>query len=328
MKSIITINGKQYDAVTGAPIAAPASAVRTRSYGSFDIKPAAGMHKGPDRSQTLRRTNVPKPVTAARPLASRHTRSISPITTHPEVSRFSRPEQAHTVSPGEVFQRSTNEGDTPIGLAVQMQNYTPAAKVSMPVRKAKAPAKPKSHAVTDHQVAKAKTHKEKAHHAKKTAPKVSPLRKIKLTPPLVISGVVVLLAIGITAAYFTVPALSLFVSAKSANVEASYPNYVPAGYHFKGPVSYRDGEVSMTFAANGSNKTFTILQRNSSWDSEAVLDNYVLARSGNYLTYSEKGLTIYTFGSDAAWINARVLHAISGDAHLTSDQILRIAASM
>jgi hypothetical protein len=60
-----------------------------------------------------------------------------------------------------------------------------------------------------------------------------------------------------------------------------------------------------------------------------VLDNYVKEKAGdNYITYNERGLTIYTYNSNAAWVNNGVLYTIDGDAPLSSDQIRRIATSL
>jgi hypothetical protein len=85
----------------------------------------------------------------------------------------------------------------------------------------------------------------------------------------------------------------------------------------------------MKFASNSGPQNFTLNQKKSSWDSSAVLDNYVKQKAGeNYITYNERGLTIYTYGSDAAWINNGVLYTINGDAPLSSDQIRHIATSM
>jgi hypothetical protein len=46
------------------------------------------------------------------------------------------------------------------------------------------------------------------------------------------------------------------------------------------------------------------------------------------LTYSERGLTVYTYGSKAAWVNGGILYTLNGNAPLNSDQILKIASSM
>ena len=125
------------------------------------------------------------------------------------------------------------------------------------------------------------------------------------------------------------PNLSVRVAAAQAGIDASYPGYHPDGYRLDGAIGYTQGEVNMKFASNSGPQNFTISQKKSSWDSTAVLDNFVKDRAGeNYITYSERGLTIYTYGSSAAWVNNGVLYTIDGNAPLSSDQIRHIATSM
>ena len=118
------------------------------------------------------------------------------------------------------------------------------------------------------------------------------------------------------------------VAATRAGISANYPNYQPDGYHFAGPITYQPGEVTIDFKSNTNDNGFAIKQKASNWDSQAVLDNYVNKQTGTYLTYQERGLTIYSFGNRAAWVNGGLLYTIDGDAPLNSDQLLRIATSM
>ena len=128
--------------------------------------------------------------------------------------------------------------------------------------------------------------------------------------------------------YINMPNLSMHVAAANAGVNASFPDYRPDGYRFNGPIAYNNGEVSLKFASTTNNTGYTINQKNSNWDSQAVLDNYVSKKAKDYLTYSEQGLTIYTFNGEAAWVNGGVFYTIEGDAPLSSDQVLRIVGSM
>lgn len=85
----------------------------------------------------------------------------------------------------------------------------------------------------------------------------------------------------------------------------------------------------MKFASNSGPVSFALNQANSTWDSSALLEKYVDPRSkGEYATYNDAGLTIYTYGTDAAWVNGGVLYTVEGDAVLSNEQIRRIATSM
>lgn len=145
----------------------------------------------------------------------------------------------------------------------------------------------------------------------------------------VASASLALLLLGGYFTYLNMPSLSVRVAAAQAGVNASYPSYHPDGYSLNGPVAYTQGQVNMKFASNSGPQNFTVTQSKTSWDSSAVLDNYIKEKAGdNYITYDEHGLTIYTYGGNAAWVNGGVLYTITGDAPLSGDQIRHIATSM
>ena len=94
-------------------------------------------------------------------------------------------------------------------------------------------------------------------------------------------------------------------------------------------MTFSDGQVTLKFASNSNDNYYTVDQVRSSWDSSAVLDNVVTPEAGaNYVTTKERGLTIYTFESSAAWVNGGILYQIDSKAPLTGDQIRRIATSL
>jgi hypothetical protein len=129
--------------------------------------------------------------------------------------------------------------------------------------------------------------------------------------------------------YLNMPTISIRVAAVQSGINASYPDYQPSGYRLDGPIAYNDGEVSMKFAANSGPQSFNIREQRSSWNSSAVLENYVQPKAGtDYNTHTQSGLTIYTFDGKAAWVNGGILYTVDGDAPLSNDQILRIATSL
>lgn len=129
--------------------------------------------------------------------------------------------------------------------------------------------------------------------------------------------------------YLNLPSISVRVAAAQAGIAAAYPSYQPSGYSLHGPVAYSNGHVTMQFVANAGPQNFSVNQEKSGWDSSVLLDSYIQPRSnGNYSTYTDSGLTIYVYGTSAAWLNGGILHTIEGDAPLTSEQIRHIATSM
>jgi hypothetical protein len=145
----------------------------------------------------------------------------------------------------------------------------------------------------------------------------------------ILSATLAIVLLGGYVTYLNMPALSVRVAAAQAGIDAGYPNYRPDGYALNGPVTYSQGEVAMNFKANGGNQTFTLNQSKSGWDSAALLDNYVTPKAGSdYTPYTERGLTIYTYGNNAAWVNGGILYTIQGNAPLSSTQMREIATSL
>ena len=137
----------------------------------------------------------------------------------------------------------------------------------------------------------------------------------------------ILILITSTIIYFYVPSVSVAVASSQAGIKANFPGYYPDGYSTNGPVTFSNGEVVLNFKSNTSNNKFTIKQTKSSWDSSAVRNKVSKDSGGEFITTEEKGLTIFIYKGNAAWVNGGILYTINGDSNLSSDQIRRIANS-
>lgn len=137
-----------------------------------------------------------------------------------------------------------------------------------------------------------------------------------------------LLLLGGYFTYINMPNLSVRVAATQAGFDATYPEYRPDGYRLSGPIAAKDNEVSMKFASTAGTQNFTLKQEKSSWDSLAVREYVADLSDDNAITTAVDGLTIYIYGSNAAWVNGGVLYTMNGDAPLSGEQIRRIATSM
>ena len=310
----VTINGTTYDAHTGLPIATTSTggssnATTTPKHPSHSQL----VHKTTQKSQTLNRrvvkNNAPKQ-------AATH-RTHSDIKKSPMVSKFAP-------HPAGVAQTA------PVADIAPVHHHPIAAKVkkiqAAQTQHALQPRAPKpAQIIKQEAIANAL---DQAPKHSKGAEQIKQPRKLSRFMSVGSAGIALLL-LGGYFTYLNMPNLSVRVAAAQAGVNASYPEYRPDGYSLSGAVAYDQGEVNMKFASNSGPQNFTISQKKSSWDSSAVLDNYVKEKAGeNYITYNERGLTIYTYGSNAAWVNDGVLYTIDGDAPLSSDQIRQIATSM
>lgn len=129
--------------------------------------------------------------------------------------------------------------------------------------------------------------------------------------------------------YANMPDLSVKVAAMQTGIEASYPSYIPRNYQLSSVSPNKDGDIILHFTGP-ENGYFTIIEKNSSWDSTALLNNYVKPTYGeDYTVLHEQGLTIYLSGADASWVNGGILYKMtSSDPTLTKKQIKNIATSL
>jgi hypothetical protein len=302
----VTINGTEYDIHTGLPIkkqqsdAMPAPSSHTQA--------SQTVHQQLQKSQTLNRRVVKKHV--ATPAAT------SSVQKSPAITKFA-PHPVGAKQPVRTFSDIGPVAHPSVQKAEQQRS------MQQPQTNVQLEPKPS-------QVIKQEAITQAMNNAPKRNSQKAPKQQGKMGRMASFGSIAIaLILLGGYFAYINMPNLSVRVAAAQAGVNASYPEYRPDGYSLSGAVAYTEGQVNMKFASNTGPQNFTIQQSKSTWDSSAVLNNYIEKKAGdNYITYNERGLTIYTYGSNAAWVNKGVLYTITGDAPLSSDQIRRIATSM
>ena len=127
--------------------------------------------------------------------------------------------------------------------------------------------------------------------------------------------------------YLSMPNISIRMAAIQSGIDAKYPGYKPDGYALNGPIKFKSGEVSMRYAYADGSSAYTITQQKSSWNSSAVKEFFSEKHKSPNTTMID-GLTIYSGGKEAAWVNGGILYQISGDANLSNNQIQKIATSL
>lgn len=312
----ITINGVQYDSHTGMPVAA-ATEVSPKMPRSItqQPQPSAALHNKQQKSQTLNRK-----------IANKHTQATPKKQLPRKTMDISRSPSIRKFAPRPIVQPASvvSHTDVPATAHPIVEKATAKSTRQHHSRAAHKPA----HVLKNEAISKAFAASDPKH---TTAKKNSPSLKQRF--PRLFSVASASLAVVLLAGYLTylnIPTISIRIAATQAGINATYPSYKPDGYRLNGPIAYSNGgEVSMNFVANASTQNFTITEKKSSWDSTAVLDNHIKPVAGeNYTTHTEAGLTIYTHGTQAAWVNRGILYTIDGDAPLSNDQVRRIATSL
>ncbi len=125
------------------------------------------------------------------------------------------------------------------------------------------------------------------------------------------------------------PDISLKVAAMQTGIDATYPSYVPRDYAIS-DIASENGRITLSFKNSGNGNNFVIIEEKSSWDSSALMSNFIQPEYGNdYEMIREQGLTLFISGDDAAWVNKGIVYklkTISGT--LTKKQIKAIAVSL
>ena len=112
-------------------------------------------------------------------------------------------------------------------------------------------------------------------------------------------------------------------------IEASYPSYIPRDFNLS-DITSAEGRITLNFKNAISDSSFNIVEEKSSWDTNALLNNFVRNEYGeDYVVVREQGLTIYINDSNAAWVNGGVIYKINANSNtLTKKQIKSIAVSL
>lgn len=348
----VTINGRAYDAVTGLPIEsivvtdpnktpikkkpAPAPAKKAAPSTSRGTANAEGIHSTVQRSQTLHRRATKKPEAPHKPITKRSSpgRHMD-FAKSTNVARFAKhPDTKTSTTAPKTVTATASKPATISKPVIKQSKPDKLARVHPMAQKAFERTTAKKPAAAPAKAATAKEVKDAAIAKALDAPKPKVARKKKadkksLRKLIIIGAIALVVILGLFAAWRLIPNISVGVAAAQAGIEATYPEYTPDGYSLSQPVTFGDGEVNLKFNSNSNDNYYTVSQTRSSWDSSAVLDNVVAPAAGaNYVTTKERGLTIYTYETNAAWVNGGILYEITSKAPLSGDQIRRIATSL
>jgi hypothetical protein len=339
-RTIVEINGRKYDTNTGqivsetpnaspvidgftAPIADSNSRQKS-AQPARQVNIAQGVHNKPQKTKKLHSAAVKKQVTPKK-VMSKSNIAMQPALTDvqpqrqlgKQEARAQRAEQHAKSSQVQKFQAAQDQqvGEAPVAPpddVVESPDIPPVTQ-PMPRLQVSQPAPQDVPAAPEPQ-------------------KDSMIRRaMRARPRLVPAAItsVLVLAVGGYVAYQNIPNMALRVAAQRAGFNASLPGYSPSGFGFAGPVAYSDGVVELEYRSNSDERTYRLIQKESSWDSQSLLDNFVTANSEDYITFQERGITIYIYDtSNATWVDGGVWYTLEGNSLLNSEQLLKIASSL
>ena len=129
-------------------------------------------------------------------------------------------------------------------------------------------------------------------------------------------------------AYQNIANVTVRMASAKAGFTASLPGYKPAGFSV-GKFAYSPGNVTINFHSNSDDRHFALSEEPSSWDSDALLNNFVATKTDQYQTVQTAGRTLYIYGQNSAtWVNSGVWYRIDSNNSLSTTQLSTLASSM
>jgi hypothetical protein len=328
----VELSGKIYDITSGKALGP--SLVPKKANSAHAAPYAKAVHRKTQHATTLMRSSVKIPKAAAhKPLPTKATVQIMDaiLPTHLAQERFDR---SKAIAKSRLISRFNDIADQSKlvkKIAVLAVRVEPIAEIThhhVPVmNQPPILSKPIDIFATAMNDATSHTqkHKQSSKHLNKAARKLGVSSKV-----LAVSSSVLLVSLLVGFyAYQNAPNAAFRVAAAQAGIRASLPGYKPSGFAMKGPVQTAPGEISVRYQSNADDRSYTLSQKTSSWDSAALLENYVATSRRDYQIMHEAGRTVYIYNhSSATWVDGGIWYQIEGDSSLSSDQLLHIASSM
>jgi hypothetical protein len=363
-KNIIVLNGKHYDPATGVVVANTAkklsSSSQPRLVDSFvrsgaplphssKTKPIAKPRKPmrlaaksisqkPQSAQTLMRHVVKKPSGLAGPVIKAHIStdsgeaiivhtsaiSLHKASTHTvDVNRMERAQQVQKASAIRRFTASDHASYTVPSPAISVVPKSPAlfGAPARPTGIASVQPTSPSKQLFEKALADSRSHEQEY-----TGPLSTKSRRRQHVS---IAGLVIVgVAMAAFVVYLNVPNLTMSVASARAGFHATIPGYLPSGYSTK-RVDYSTGTVTTQYQSNSDSRHFSIVQKESDWDSSALVTNYITASNQDYQTYQIDGRSVYITGNgDATWVDGGVWFMVQSDSNLPVRQLLDIARGL
>jgi hypothetical protein len=140
--------------------------------------------------------------------------------------------------------------------------------------------------------------------------------------------VIALLFVGALSIYQNMNVIRLHLASSAAGFSASLPAQQPAGYSLVN-MAYSTGQVAIQYQSNSDQRRYSITEKPSDWDSATLLESFVITKTKNYQALNSGGRTIYVYGQDnATWVSGGVWYQVQSDGSLDYHQLITLAASL
>lgn len=132
------------------------------------------------------------------------------------------------------------------------------------------------------------------------------------------------------AVYQAVPFVQVKMASSKAGFNASLPDYAPSGYGLEGNLESENGMVTLTYSSEENSKKYRITQMPSQWNSDSLLNSYILPTGSQFERIDENGQIVYLYdeGRSATWMNNGIWYRLDGANNFSDDQLIRIVQGL
>jgi hypothetical protein len=128
--------------------------------------------------------------------------------------------------------------------------------------------------------------------------------------------------------YVNMPYIRFRMAASHAGFAASMPASRPAGYKLS-QLDAAKGAVALRYSQTAAKQSFSITERTSEWNSQALREMFVVGTASDYTTVESGGRTIYLYGNgNATWVNGGVWYLVESNDSLNNQQLVDLAKSL
>lgn len=350
--NIIEINGRRYNAKTGAaltsagPAKAPAEPAARANHNPHAAKPKPAAHRAagrtvkqrsphrPGSAHTLMRQAVEKPQPSLKRQSKARGR-VDPPSKRPlgrlEVKESASRLDAERLRHAKQISKSRLISHFPpftAGDIIKVRRAQQPAAASSQTAKLTPPKRPAAQAkhrpkttseLLDQAVRQATSHLE--------PPPKQPRRHSRAKRNAGIGAAIALtvLVLGVIVTQ-NLSNVRLQMAAAKAGLGTSLSSYQYAGFALS-RLNYGNGVVSAQFN-NSGNSHYSVTQKRSSWDNTTLRNTFVAPTDAHYQTVQAAGRTIYLYGNrNATWVDNGVWYVIQSDGSLSDRQLVDLATS-
>jgi len=328
----IIINGKSYDAETGA-LLHEKQTIEPRP--EHAPKPAANRHVAshatghkPEHAKTLARRSVAKPglktkrkFTASIVVSETPADQLALVEVKSGLSKvdLAKLQHAKHVQQSKLISRFSPD---------QSSAYTPLTETPPPLLMP-APIMPQADDKPKTTAALLEKAIEHATSHKQTSPKhLSHKTKRKHATKLAIATVTAVALIGAVAAQ-NLNSLRVQSASSRAGFSAVLPGYKPSGFRLS-DIKSTSGVVALNYVSNSNQDvTYSVIEKSTTWDNQALLDNFVKPTGQAYQALPTNGNTYYVYGEHTVtWVSGSVWYQVQSQNALGDQQLLDLAESL